>query len=97
MKKIMFCALAAGALVLTNGTARANHDDDYDGVSHVERYPDADVIHYDHHHRYVYTDDYGNVIGEREVHHDHHYVQPRYNRYRHHHRNAISFFFGGGY
>lgn len=73
-----------GALALASATARA-HGDDEDQVTRVDRYPDADVIHYDHHHRYVYTDEYGNVIGEQTVHHDHHYVQPRY-RYYHHHR-----------
>ncbi|MDQ6625196.1 MAG: hypothetical protein M3Y69_03505 [Verrucomicrobiota bacterium] len=94
MKKTILCALAAGALVSSSATVRA-HDDDYDGVTQVDRYRDADVIHYDHHHRQVYTDEYGRVIGEQTVHHDHHYVQPRYNRYRHHHRSAISLFFGG--
>lgn len=84
MKKTSLCALAIGALVLTGATARA-HDDDEDRVTRIDRYHHADVIHYDHHHRYAYTDEYGNVIGERTVHHDHHYVRPRY-RWEHHRR-----------
>ena len=88
MKATLLCATIAGAVVLAGSTARA-HDDE-DRVTEVDRYYNADVVHYDHHHRNVYTDEYGNVIGERSVHHDHHYVQPRY---RHHRR--ISFF--GGY
>ncbi len=91
MKKTILCALAAGALVFTGATARAEHDEDYDGVTRVDRYRDANVVHYDHHHRQVYTDYYGNVIGERTVHHDHHYVEPRYRRHHHHRR----IFFGG--
>jgi hypothetical protein len=80
MRKTLFSTLAIGAFVLTGATVRA-HDDDEDRVTRVDRYRDVDVIHYDHHHRYVYTDEYGNVIGERTVHHDHHYVQPRYRHY----------------
>ena len=80
MKKT-FLAVAIAGLVLTGPTARAHDEDE---VTRVDRYRDADVIHYDHHHRYVYTDEFGNVIGERTVHHDHHYVQPRYRRHLHH-------------
>jgi len=83
MKKTFFCALAIGALVLTGATARAD-DDDEDRVTRVDHYRHPDVIHYDHHHRYVYTDEFGSVIGERTVHHDHHYVQPQYRRDHHH-------------
>ncbi len=82
MKKTFFSFLAIGALVLTSVTARA-HDDDEDRVTHIDHYGYADVIHYDHHHRYVYTDECGNVIGEQTVHHDHHYVVPRYRHYHH--------------
>ena len=103
MKKTLLSALVLGALSLTAVTARA-HDDDEDRVTRVDQYPDADVVHYDHHHRYLYTDEFGNVIGERTVHHDHHYVEPRYREYydysgyRHHRRyHRVSFWFGGGY
>ncbi|MEP6685517.1 MAG: hypothetical protein ABJB22_01960 [Verrucomicrobiota bacterium] len=92
MRKTLFGALLAAAFVLSGTTARA-HDDE-DRVTQIDRYHDADVVHYDHHQRYLYTDEYGNVIGERTIHHDHHYVQPRYRHYRHH-RRAASFF--GGY
>ena len=89
MKK-MLALFGATALVFAAKTTALAHDDE-DGVRQIDRYHDADVIHYDHHHRQVYTDDYGNVIGERTEHHDHHYVQPRYHHHRHHHR------FWGGY
>ncbi len=75
MKNKSFWVLAIGALVLTSAGARA-HDDEEDQITQIDRYHHADVIHYDHHHRYVYTDEFGNVIGDRTVHHDHHYVQP---------------------
>jgi hypothetical protein len=94
MKKTSLCALAIGVLVLTGATVRA-HDDDEDRVTRIDRYRHADVIHYDHHHRYVETDEFGNVIGEQTVHHDHHYVVPRDNYYQHrrrHHRFANWFF-----
>lgn len=90
----MLALFGAAALVLAaNTTARADHDEDR--VTDVERYHDADVVHYDHHHRQVYTDYYGNVIGERTAHHDHHYVEPRYNYNHHRHHRRVSFFFGG--
>jgi hypothetical protein len=108
MKKTTLCALAAGALVLTGATARA-HDDE-DGVTQVDRYPGADVVHYDHHHRQYYTDEYGNLV-EQTVHHDHHYVVPRENHHyfapeenryygrgyhrRHYRRPFVNLFFGG--
>lgn len=83
----MLALFGAAALVLATNTTALAHDDE-DGVTQVDRYPGANVIHYDHHHRYLYTDECGNVIGERVVHHDHHYVQPRYNYHRHHRRAA---------
>lgn len=98
MKKLL-ALFGTAALVLAANTIALAHGDDEDGITQIDRYRDADVIHYDHHHRYVYTDQYGNEV-EQTVHHDHHYVEPvepryRYPRYRRHHR--VSFWFGGGY
>ena len=79
MKKLLALFGAAALVLAANSTAMA-HDDD-DGVTQIDRYHDADVIHYDHHHRQLVTDECGNVIGERTIHHDHHYVAPRSDGY----------------
>ena len=97
MKNLVPSLAIAAAFVLCNSAAQA---DDRDRVTQVDRYSDADVVHYDHHHRTVYVDEYGRVIGSRTKHHDHHYVKPRYSQphcdsYRDDsRRGGFRFFFG---
>ncbi|MFN2477385.1 MAG: hypothetical protein ABR526_13720 [Chthoniobacterales bacterium] len=80
MKKMLALFGAAAALLLAANTTAFAHDDE-DGVTQIDHHYDADVIHYDHHHRQLVTDEYGNVVGERTIHHDHHYVAPRSDSY----------------
>jgi hypothetical protein len=72
MKFTLFAILGALSLPLLTSTASA-HERSRDRVTRVDRYDDANVIHYDHHHRRYYFDDCGR-LRERTYHHDHHYV-----------------------
>lgn len=90
--KILTAILGLAAFFTIGSPALQAHE--RDRVTRVDRYHDEDVVHYDHHHRKVYVDHYGRVVGTRTRHHDHHYVAPR--RPRHHddsHRGGYRFFF----